>query len=146
MLKQGDPGHVVNTASVIALLPMINKAAYAASKAGVLGVSEALQVDLDAEGAPIGVSVLLPGFVPTRITESERNRPSSLGEGAPRTSASSIGGLQATMAAADVAALVLEAIKRRRFWVLTHPEYEDLIVERARAVGTDTGPVAAPVW
>jgi NAD(P)-dependent dehydrogenase (short-subunit alcohol dehydrogenase family) len=146
MLAQGDPAHVVNTASVIALLPILNKAAYAASKAGVLGVSEALQVDLDADRAPIGVSVLLPGFIPTRITESDRNRPGALAGAAPRTSASSIGGLEATMTAADVAGLVLDAIKRRRFWVLTHPAYQDLIVERARAVGTDAGPVAAPIW
>jgi short-subunit dehydrogenase len=109
-------------------------------------VSEALQVDLDADHAPIGVSVLLPGFIPTKITDSERNRPGAMGEGALRTSASSIEGLEATMTAADVAGLVLEAVKRRRFWVLTHPAYQDLIVERARAVGTDAGPVAAPIW
>lgn len=146
MLAQGDKAHVVNTASVVGILPMVNKAAYAAAKAGVVAVSEALQVDLDAEGAEIGVSVLMPGFIPTRITESERNRPANLQSGAPRKSPSSIGGLEATMEADDVAGLVLDAALRGRFWVLTHKEYEPLIRERAQAVGTDAGPTAVPVW
>ena len=46
----------------------------------VVALSEALQLDLDAEGADIGVSVLCPGFIATRITESERNRPAELDE------------------------------------------------------------------
>lgn len=146
MIAQGSPGHVVNTASIVGLLPMTNKAAYAAAKAGVVALSENLKVDLDAEQAPIGVSVLLPGFIPTRITESERNRPSANGEAAPRTSPSSIGGLEATMEAGEVAELVLDAVKNGRFWVLTHPAYQDLIVERAHGVDTGAGPSAAPVW
>jgi NAD(P)-dependent dehydrogenase (short-subunit alcohol dehydrogenase family) len=146
MLAQQEPCHVVNTASVVALLTLVNKAAYAAAKAGVVGLSESLQVDLDADAAPIGVSVLLPGFIPTKITESDRNRPGQLADAAARSSASSIGGLTSTMTAAEVAELVLDAIKRRRFWVNTHAAYEPLIVARAQAVGTDVGPIAAPVW
>ena len=38
-------------------------------------MSEALFKDLQLAGAPVGVSVLCPGFVQTRIAESDRNRP-----------------------------------------------------------------------
>ena len=80
MLELGEPGHLVNTASMAGLLPIPNLAAYSVAKSGVVALSEALQLDFDAEGAQIGVSVLCPGFIPTRITESERNRPDELGD------------------------------------------------------------------
>lgn len=146
MLAGGESAHIVNTASVIALLPMVNKAPYAAAKAGVMAVSEALQVDLDADEAPIGVSVLFPGFIPTRITESERNRPSALTQSAVRKSPSSIGGIQSTMSAAEVAEVVVEAIRNGRFWIVTHPEYLDLVEQRAHGIRAGARPVPAPVW
>ena len=78
MLQRGEPGHIVNTASMSGLLPIPNLAAYSVAKSAVVALSEALQLDFDAEGAEIGVSVLCPGFIATRITESERNRPTDL--------------------------------------------------------------------
>ena len=80
MLGQADGGHIVNTASMSGLLPIPNLAAYSVAKSAVVALSEALQLDLDAEGARIGVSVLCPGFIATRITESARNRPPGFGE------------------------------------------------------------------
>ena len=82
MLEQSEGGHIVNTASMSGLLPIPNLAAYSVAKAAVVALSEALQLDLDAEGASIGVSVLCPGFIATRITESERNRPAERTESA----------------------------------------------------------------
>ena len=75
MLEQGEGGHVVNTASMVGLLPVRNLATYDAAKMAVVGLSEALAMDLEDEGSDIGVSVLLPGFIATRITDSARNRP-----------------------------------------------------------------------
>ena len=51
MLPQPEGGHIVNTASMSGLLPIPNLAAYSVAKSGVVALSEALQLDLDAEGA-----------------------------------------------------------------------------------------------
>lgn len=67
LLASGEPGHVVNTASLAAVIPVPGLASYTASKYAVLGLSEALDAELRAAGAPIGVSVLMPGLVRTRL-------------------------------------------------------------------------------
>jgi NAD(P)-dependent dehydrogenase (short-subunit alcohol dehydrogenase family) len=147
MLAHGEGGHVVNTASMAGLLPFPNLAAYSVAKHGVVALSESLQLDLIAEGSDIGVSVLCPGFIGTRITDSARNRPASLANtaaasAAGRTTASA----QPRMDAAEVAEQVVDAIRAQRFWILTHSEYRPVIQERAAAVGTDLQPTPPPVW
>ena len=147
MIAQGEPGHIVNTSSVAGILPMPNLAAYAAAKSGVVSISEALQLDLEGEGAPIGVSVLCPSWIPTRILESERNRPDALnGAGPDPSTPRTTTNVQPIMDADDVAGLVAQAVREGEFWILTHPKYRELVEERASTVGTPTGPVAAPVW
>jgi hypothetical protein len=91
--------------------------------------------------------VLCPGFIPTGITNSVRNRPASSGDSAappnvPRTTASTV----PTMTADEVAEQVLDAVRSDRFWILTHDEYRAVISDHAAAVGTDASPVAAPIW
>ena len=146
MLAQGGPGHVVNTASMTGLLPMPRLAAYSTAKSGVVALSESLQHDFDAEGADIDVSVFCPGFVATRITESARNRPASLGETAESSGPRTVSGVQATLTAEEAAAQVLDAVRTRRFWVLTHADYRPVIQERAAGIGTDARPTLPPVW
>ena len=74
LIEQGE-GHVVNTASIAGLIAAPFLGPYNATKQAVVAISETLFKDLQAVGAPIGVSVLCPGFVQTRIADSERNRP-----------------------------------------------------------------------
>ena len=147
MLAQGQGGHIVNTASMAGLLPFSSLGAYCVAKSGVVALSEVLQLDLEAEGSDIGVSVLCPGFIATRITESGRNRPGSLADTAgapnvPRTSAN----VQPTMDADEVADEVVEAVKTSRFWILTHGAYGPVIEERAAGIGADGRPRPSPVW
>src|SRR4051812_44712747 len=146
MLAQGGPAHVVNTASMTGLLPMPRLAAYSTAKSGVVALSESLQHDFDAEGADIGVSVFCPGFIATRITDSARNRPASLTDTATSTGPRTVSGVQPTMSADDAAAQVLDAVRTRRFWILTHPAYRTVIQERAAGIGTDARPFPPPVW
>nr|WP_313905296.1 SDR family NAD(P)-dependent oxidoreductase [Rhodococcus sp. WB9] len=79
LLRQQPEAHIVNTCSVAAFAtgaPTMSP--YVASQFAVLGMSEKLEIELRTAGESIGVSVLCPGPVKTRMTESERNRPSGV--------------------------------------------------------------------
>jgi NAD(P)-dependent dehydrogenase (short-subunit alcohol dehydrogenase family) len=137
MVARGVSAHVVNTASVGGLLAYPRLAPYSAAKFGVVGLSESLHNDLLDCGAPVGVSVLCPGPTATGLrANSARMRPGSTerdfdDNGAVRTSA---GG---------VARQVVDAIRHDRFWVLSHPEYRELIDRRHRGL-TETDEVVLP--
>lgn len=146
MLEQGEPGHVVNTASVTGLLPMAGLAAYSTAKTAVVGLSESLALDLAAEGSEIGVSVFCPGFVPTRIADSARNRPEGLAESAPSAGVRNSSTVQSTLTAEEAVDQLLDAVISGRFWVLTHPAYQEVIQRRAAGIGTDAQPTNPPVW
>ena len=73
MQAHGQGGHIVNTASMAGITTASGLGVYNTSKFAVVGMSEALRGDLEPHG--IGVSVLCPGMVRTRILESERTRP-----------------------------------------------------------------------
>jgi NAD(P)-dependent dehydrogenase (short-subunit alcohol dehydrogenase family) len=78
MLSHGEPGHIVNTASMAALTTAPFAGPYSMSKAAALSISETLFLELRSRAAKIGVSVLCPELVDTRIGRSERNRPPHL--------------------------------------------------------------------
>ncbi len=130
MIARGEPGHIVNTASAAGLLAMSDNGPYTAAKFGVVGVSESLIMELREEGAPIGVSVLCPGRVPTNIrANSNKLRPS----GEPVTSRPNNEGSRIVQTD-EVAGMVFNAIRDDRFWVLTHPEMGVLVDKRARGI------------
>ena len=76
MLKQGSEGHVINTGSLASFNGNGDHAPYCSSKAAVLGLSQSLYSEMQAMMTGIGVSIVCPGMVATRINESWRNRPS----------------------------------------------------------------------
>ena len=147
MLEQPGGGHILNTGSITSVLPVPNLGAYGASKAGVVSVSEALALELAHEGSSIGVSVLLPGYIGTKITSSGRNRPANLGDAAtaparPRTTA----GVVPRMTTDEVAERSFEAIRADEFWILTHPDYEPVLHDRVDAMVNGGSPRPAPIW
>jgi NAD(P)-dependent dehydrogenase (short-subunit alcohol dehydrogenase family) len=79
ILKHGEEGHVVNTASVAGFQNRrgTNQAPYSMSKYAAVSLSEALELEL--EGTNVGVSVLCPGPIATNIARGARNRPDHLG-------------------------------------------------------------------
>jgi NAD(P)-dependent dehydrogenase (short-subunit alcohol dehydrogenase family) len=75
MLQQKNECHIVNTSSMAGLMPGSGgNGIYSITKHGVVALSESLRENFTLMGAKIGVSVLCPGIVNTRITDSERNR------------------------------------------------------------------------
>ena len=78
MLASGAEGYIVNTASMAGLTSTPGLSVYMASKHAVVSLTETLYHELTLRDAGIGVSVLCPGFVKTRIQDAERNRPARL--------------------------------------------------------------------
>ena len=77
MRAHGEGGHIVNTASMAGLQSGMGFAPYAASKYAVVSMSEGLAKHLARLG--VGVTVLCPAVVNTRIGESSRNRQARYG-------------------------------------------------------------------
>ncbi|WP_397588313.1 SDR family NAD(P)-dependent oxidoreductase [Sandarakinorhabdus limnophila] len=75
MEKQGEGGQIVSTASMAGLVAAVAPG-YNVTKYGVVALSEGLRPTLATKG--IGVSVLCPGFIRTRIMESARAIPERL--------------------------------------------------------------------
>lgn len=132
----GEGGHIVNTASLAGLTGGAGMGVYNASKFAVVGMSEALRGDLEAEG--IGVSVLCPAMVRTRILESERTRPEDFAvtdETAEAAARNHSGMMHVAMEATAmdprvVGQIVLDGIRENRFWLLTHPETKAAVAAR----------------
>lgn len=126
MLEHGEEGHIVNTASLAALMP--GGSPYSVSKHGVLALSEGLYRNLKDLDAKIGASVLCPGFVATKIMDAERNRPKDLDTEAPPPDEGAAAMAQAMLAQgmtpAAVADIVFEAIEEERFYILPHPAWD----------------------
>ena len=123
-LEQGE-GHVVNTASLAGLGGVPGTGPYCATKFAVVGISETLFQELALSNTRVGVSVLCPGFVRTRIFESDRNLPRALASYAEDPVASFVRDAAAEVVKAgidpdDVAAAVADAVVANRFWILTH--------------------------
>ncbi|NCT81598.1 MAG: SDR family oxidoreductase [Comamonadaceae bacterium] len=128
---QADPGysgHIVNTASMAGMLNPPNMGVYNVSKHAVVSLSETLYQDLSLVTDQVHASVLCPFFVPTGISQSHRNRPADMPMARP-TKSQLISQAQTDKAvssgkltAADVAAMVFDAIDHNRFYIFSHPQ------------------------
>jgi NAD(P)-dependent dehydrogenase (short-subunit alcohol dehydrogenase family) len=130
MVASGEEAHIVNTASVAGLLGAPWMAPYVASKFAVVGISQCLYYEL--ASSRVGVSVLCPSWVNTNIATSYRNRPDHLGGNLPENQGGPLAAVAAQMLAggmapSEVADQVADAVRRRRFWVLTHRDVLPII-------------------
>ena len=120
ILESGAEGHVVNVASMAAVLPRERIGPYTVAKHGVLGLSDVLRAELAAIDAPVGVSVVFPGMI--------------------RTGMNPIGSVEA----GTVAANVLDAIRTQRPYVFTDDHAADAVDARLRAILSARAEVLAP--
>jgi NAD(P)-dependent dehydrogenase (short-subunit alcohol dehydrogenase family) len=110
ILASEEEGHVVNTASMAAVVALGRLGPYTVAKHGVLGLSDVLRAELAALGAPVGVSVVMPGMIKTGMNP--------------------VG----TVSSASVAANVLDAMRRRRSYVFTDDHSTAEVEARLHAI------------
>jgi short-subunit dehydrogenase len=120
---------------------------YGATKHAVVSLSESLYSQLQAQNASIGVSVLCPGHVPTRITSSIRNRPDELWEGGERPSDAELAqrdemwaqrGMN-SLTPEQVADKVIAAVRAGDFYILPH-DNDEPVRRRFDAIHSRSGP------
>lgn len=146
-------GHIVNTASIAGLAPGVG-APYDASKHAVVALSEDLYLDLQAQLAPVGVSVLCPGWVRTGIVDADRNWPGDHGPVPDRSVVNAAiehhlrRAIDEGLTPAQVAEAVAAAIAEDRFWVFPSPPiWLELVTDRwdgIRAGANPQRPVQMP--
>jgi NAD(P)-dependent dehydrogenase (short-subunit alcohol dehydrogenase family) len=139
LIREAGEGHIVNTASSAGLQASPDIGPYNVAKFGVVALTETLALELRAEESPIGASVLCPGAIATRIDESERNRPYEATESETNQRfhhlASKV--VRQGHSPESVAELVLAGIRAQEFWILTHPEWIQVL--RRRVEGMEDG-------
>ena len=133
--------HIVNTASGAGLIAFPTLGAYTATKYAVVGISETLRQEVAQHS--IGVSVLCPGVVNTRIFESERNRPDALG-GREAQPPLQIGGVSAQaqdnpgmMRGMDpeiVGRIVRDAVLANEAYIFPHPDLRANVEARFKGI------------
>ena|SRR5579859_861592 len=130
IMSHGEGGHFVNTASMAGMLSPPGMEPYCATKFAVVAMSEGWAAQL----APhdIGVSILCPGFVKTRIHESRRNRPPDYGadQRAPAFDADLSSPVLTGMPTGPVAERVLEGVRDNDLYIFTHPELRPMVEAR----------------
>jgi NAD(P)-dependent dehydrogenase (short-subunit alcohol dehydrogenase family) len=126
MIAQDEECHIVNTSSLAGLVA--GSGAYGATKHAVVSLSESLYTELQARKlTKIGVSVLCPGLVDTRIADAERNRPPELQNASEGSSEEQRRRVEQMLewsasdglAPARVAEIVLEGIRDGQFYLRT---------------------------
>jgi NAD(P)-dependent dehydrogenase (short-subunit alcohol dehydrogenase family) len=137
MLRRGEPGHVVNTASMAGLIAEPKLVIYAATKAAVIKLSEGLYLQLKQEQAPVNASVFCPAFVSSRLGQAERNRPGGGGAVPPQPAGGrpSLGQQFSdvpVLAPAQAADIVFDAIREECFYVWTDPLVPRLFEQLSR--------------
>jgi NAD(P)-dependent dehydrogenase (short-subunit alcohol dehydrogenase family) len=142
MLAGGEPGHVVNTCSMTAVVSAGNM--YAITKHAVLALTEVLALDLARRESPIGVTALCPGIIATNLFRGSRNRPARLREdgafsGLSQDRDAQAGhetrermhaALAAGMPPAEVAAKLVDAVRTGARYLLTDQDWDARIRER----------------
>ena len=151
MIAQDTECHIVNTASVAGLLGGSTTAPYTATKFGVVGLTENLFSDLQNRKLKVGASVLCPGFINTKIFDSGRNRPAGLTnnmepveptEEQLKMQEAFREILRNGMQPDELANIVFDGIRAERLYLLTHPQFNEAILARAKNITSGENPTA----
>jgi len=141
MIEHQEEGHVLNTVSMAGILGL--EGSYGVSKFAALSLSEGLFQSLKKINSKIGASVLCPGFVATKIIDSQRNRPEHLASDKKsnfllKQLASSV--LKRGKKPDEIATRAIEAIQANNFYILPHPVYDERVKDRYERILARTEP------
>ncbi len=136
ILEHGEGGHIVNTSSMAALIPVKNFAIYGTAKMAMIGLAECLRSDLAEDG--IGASAFCPGPVQSNIRESARTRP----EKYKRNSGFAVQEQQLQqrpnnplwMDPVECGERILRGILRNDLYIFTHPEFKEGVADHFEAM------------
>jgi len=140
ILLEEAEGHVVNTASMAAVTTLPFTGIYHMTKHAVLALSECLYHELRARGARVGVSVVCPEEVATRIDAADRNRPERLrGDSVPTAEREIVGraiadAVKRGIPPEAIADRTLRAIREDRFYVLAEGAWRRIAETRCEDV------------
>lgn len=149
MLEQKTPADILNVASIAGLLDTPGMPSYHASKFAAVGMSEATAYDLQRINANISMHVMCPGFVQTDLYHTEKHRPAQYSDSNDPYyhSEAFLKGQEFAkyvitngMSIDTIAETVFKALEENRFYILTHPEYNNLIADRVNRIVNDKAP------
>lgn len=134
--KHGEGGHIVNTASMSALMPHPGATIYGTSKGAVLSMIECMRAELEPQR--IICSALCPGAVQSHIAEAGKTRPAGLAETGygetdkRRQQGGNFSHLFQTKE--QVGERVLQGILNDELYIMTHSEFRQGVEDRAQAM------------
>lgn len=148
MLEAGQPGIVVNTASMGGLLSGAYLGPYMATKHAAVSITETLHFELLGERTPLRAAVLCPGEVATGIWHSERLRTEEYGEKGSFTSATEsathdflTNHVAAGITPQALAELAFEGLSAGKFWLFSHPDsLKALLARRVQSIMDESVP------
>jgi NAD(P)-dependent dehydrogenase (short-subunit alcohol dehydrogenase family) len=139
ILAHGEPGHVVNTCSMTSVIAAGNM--YGICKHAILAMTEVLAADLKAAGANVGATGLCPGIIATNLFHGSRNRPSALTNESGKMSSAGAdlrehmhAALSKGMPPAEVAELLVTAVRENKLYLLTDHEWDTRVIARHEAI------------
>jgi NAD(P)-dependent dehydrogenase (short-subunit alcohol dehydrogenase family) len=152
MRAQEGECHIVNTASIAGLVYGGGSAPYAVTKHGVVALTESLFLSQQAMGSNTSASVLCPGFTATSIGDSARNRPGDLPdetvvELTPEIEAGREmvqGLIDNGMSTVELAEIVFDGIRANRLYIVTVPDFNEIIQQRTNHITAGTNPELSP--
>ncbi len=146
LIIESGGGNMVNTASMAGLSSPPFMSPYNVAKHGVVALSESMFHELAMTHPEVGVSVLCPGWVKTKIHQSERNRPGELAAPPDSEQADGLrnvvtglieGGLDPDV----VAGKVFDAVAAGQLYVLTHEAWMAGVLAQTQRMIAGENPV-----
>jgi NAD(P)-dependent dehydrogenase (short-subunit alcohol dehydrogenase family) len=130
MIANGEPCHMVNTASMAAVTSMPFSGIYNMTKHAVLSLSETLFHELSFTAPQVGVSCLCPEAFDTGIAQSQRNRPEELADAPPSdgrllAEEAIVATTEAGKDPGPLAERVLQAIKDGQFYIMSEDGWRE---------------------
>ncbi len=136
ILKHGEGGHIVNTASMSGLVPVGGTTIYSTAKAALITMMETMRPEL--EGRGVICSAFCPGAVQSNIADAAKTRPANLADSgyAEADKRRQNGGnfFHLYQTKEEVGERVLHGILNDELYILTHAEFLEGVRDRANAM------------